>query len=127
LPALPETSILQLLVYSKPKTMKYFIEPDQLQHKEMLKGITAAFLQTENLTMGFSNMKAGSEVPLHQHIEEAIDIVLEGQLEMQIGDTKAVLQPGVISCVPSNIPHRAIALTDCKVVTVFYPKRNLGK
>ena len=107
--------------------MKYFIELDQLQRKEMLKGITAGFLQTENLTIGFSDMIAGSEVPLHQHVEEAIDIVLDGKLEMQIGDTTAVLQPGVISSVPSNIPHRAIALTDCKVVTIFYPKRNPGK
>lgn len=127
MPAIPQTSILQLLVYIKSNTMNYFFELDKLADKEMLPGIAAGFLQTENLTIILSDMKAGSEVPLHQHAEEAIDIVLDGQLEMLIGDTTAVLRRGAISSVPSNIPHRAIALTDCKVITVCYPRRNVEK
>jgi quercetin dioxygenase-like cupin family protein len=103
--------------------MQHFIELDRLDLKELLQGAFASFLQTENLTIGYTDMKAGSEVPLHHHPEEAIDIVLEGKLEMHIGDTKHTIMPGYITTVPSNVPHRAQALTDCKVITVFYPRR----
>jgi quercetin dioxygenase-like cupin family protein len=105
--------------------MKHFIVFDQLQAKEMLKGAGAAFLQTEHLTVGYTHMKAGSEIPLHHHAEEAIDIVLEGEMEMQIGDVTDTVRRGGMTYVPSNVPHKAKASTDCKVVTVFYPKRDI--
>jgi quercetin dioxygenase-like cupin family protein len=54
-----------------------------------------------------------------------VDVVVEGELEMQIGDTKGILKHGMISLVPSNMPHRAKAISDAKVVTVFYPRRDL--
>lgn len=105
--------------------MKHFIVLNQLKTEELLKNAFAAFLQTENLTIGYTYMKAGGAVPLHHHPEEAIDIVLEGEVEMQIGDTTETLKSGIITSVPSNVPHKAVALTDCKVVTIFYPKRSV--
>src|SRR5262245_11013168 len=103
--------------------MKYLISLSELALQELIKDGFVGFMQMENLTLAYTDMKAGVEVPLHQHPEEAADIVLEGELEMQVGETTGVLRNGMISIVPSNVPHRAKAITDCKVVTVFYPKR----
>lgn len=103
--------------------MTYFIELDKLDATPALPGATVDFIQTQNLTIGYSELKAGAVIPLHQHIQEATDIVLEGVLEMQIGETVDVLKWGMISLVPSNIPHRARAITDCKIVTVLHPRR----
>lgn len=105
--------------------MEHFIALDKLALKEMMKGGFAGFLQTENLTVAYTDMKPGVEIPLHLHPEEAIDIVMEGELEMQIGDTTSVLKEGMISVVPGNVPHRAFAITECKVITIFYPQRKL--
>lgn len=105
--------------------MAYFIELAELNGKPALPGATVDFIQTQNLTIGYSELKAGAEIPLHQHLQEATDIVLEGVLEMQIGETVDVLKWGMISLVPSNMPHRARAITDCKVVTVLHPQRDV--
>jgi quercetin dioxygenase-like cupin family protein len=105
--------------------MDHFISLGQLPLKEAIKGGFLGILQTANLTIAYTNLKAGVTIPLHQHPEEAIDIVLEGELEMQVGDATSILNNGMISVVPSNIPHTARALSDCKVITVFYPRRGL--
>ena len=53
--------------------------------KELLPGITGYYAHGEKLTFGFVELKAGSDVPLHQHIHEQITYILEGQLDMVIG------------------------------------------
>src|SRR5689334_14186198 len=103
--------------------MDHFISLDKLALQELIKNGFAAFLHTENFTVAYTNMKAGVEIPLHHHPEEAIDIVLEGEFEMQVGEKTDILRNGMISLVPSNIPHKAKAVTDCKVVSILYPKR----
>jgi quercetin dioxygenase-like cupin family protein len=105
--------------------ISYFISLNELPKKESLNAAFASTVQTENLTVAYTDMRAGCEVPLHNHPEEAVDIILEGILEMQVGNKTDTLSNGMISIVPSNVPHKAKAITDCKVVTVFYPKRQM--
>ena len=105
--------------------ISHFIELNKLEMLEAMKGAFLSSIQTENLTIAFTDMQAGVEIPLHHHIEEAIDVILEGELEMEIDGITAILKHGMISIVPSNVPHKARAITTCKVVTVFYPKRGL--
>jgi len=105
--------------------MNHFITLNQLPAADAgLAGLLST-LQTENLTIGYTQLKAGAAIPLHQHPEEAIDIMLEGILDMQIGEKTATLGPGMVSMVPSMVVHAAKAVTDCRVITVFYPKRNI--
>lgn len=103
--------------------MNHFIALDSLEANNAMEGATVAYFQTDYHTVGFTTMKAGAEVPLHQHVQEAIDIVLEGALEMKIGETTGVLTRGMMSFVPSNVPHQARAVTDCRVVTILHPQR----
>lgn len=105
--------------------MDRFVVLNELETFEAMEGAMLSSVQTENMTVAYTDMKAGVEIPWHYHIEEAVDIVLEGRLEMQIGEAAGILIPGMISIVPSNVPHKAKALTDCKVATIFYPRRNL--
>jgi quercetin dioxygenase-like cupin family protein len=103
--------------------MNYFISLKQLETLEAMQGVLLASVQTENLTVAYTDMKAGVEIPLHHHPEEAVDIILDGILEMQIGEKSDTLSHGMISIVPSDSMHKAKAITDCKVVTIFYPQR----
>ena len=105
--------------------MDPFVSLDKLPLKELIKDGFVNNIQTENFTIAYSDLKAGAEIPMHHHPEEAADIILEGELEMQIGDKTEILYHGMISVVPSNVPHKAKAISDCKVVTVFYPKRKI--
>lgn len=105
--------------------MSNFIELDGLEAINAMEGATVAYFQTNYHTVGFTAMAAGAEIPLHQHVQEAIDIVLEGELEMQIGETTGRLVRGMMSFVPSNVLHKAKAVTDCKIVTILHPQREL--
>ena len=80
---------------------------------------------TAKETQKYMEIGIPAPVPLHHHHEEAVDVVVDGELEMQIGDSKGILKHGMISLVPSNMPHRAKAISDSKVVTIFYPRREL--
>jgi quercetin dioxygenase-like cupin family protein len=105
--------------------MNHFIVLNKLASLQAMENAFLSSIQTENLTVAYTDMKAGVEIPLHRHPEEAVDIILEGILEMQIGEKADTLSHGMISIVPSNMLHGAKAITDCKVVTIFYPKRKM--
>lgn len=105
--------------------MNHFIEFNTLEVKDTLPGASAAYFQTAYSTIAYTELKTGAVIPPHNHMNEAVDIVLEGVLEMQIGETKAMMQPGMMSFVPSNVMHSAKAITDCKVATVLHPKRDV--
>jgi quercetin dioxygenase-like cupin family protein len=64
--------------------MNHFIDLKTLKVKDSLPGATAAYFQTEHLTLAFTELKAGAQIPLHNHPQEAVDIILKGELEMQI-------------------------------------------
>jgi quercetin dioxygenase-like cupin family protein len=106
--------------------MSHFIMLNQLPATEAVKDGFLSMVQTEQLTIAYTNLKAGVEIPLHQHQEEAVDILLEGILEMQVGDKSNTITQGMIVIVPPGLPHSARAITQSKVVTVYYPKRSLS-
>ena len=60
---------------------------------------------------------------MHHHIHEQITYIIVGQLDMVIDGVAFSLTDGMYHVIPSNLPHSAIAITDCKVIDVFSPVR----
>jgi quercetin dioxygenase-like cupin family protein len=94
-----------------------------IRPKALLPGITGYYAHGENMTFGLVELKAGSSVPLHHHIHEQTTYIVEGQLDMMIGDEACSLTAGMYHVIPSGLPHSAIAKTDCQVIDVFSPVR----
>lgn len=91
--------------------------------KEIATGIKGYYAHGSSITLGLVDIKAGSMVALHHHVHEQITCIIEGQLDMTIGGTPCSLTKGMYYVIPSNVPHSAIAITDCKVIDVFSPVR----
>jgi quercetin dioxygenase-like cupin family protein len=91
--------------------------------KVLVPGITGYYAHGENLTFGYVELKAGSSIPLHHHIHEQVTYIIQGQLEMVIGTENCLLTGGMYHVIPSNMPHSALARTDCKVIDAFSPVR----
>ncbi len=91
--------------------------------KEVVPGITGYYAHGNAMTFGFVEITAGSTLPEHQHVHEQITYILEGQLDMTIGGKFCSLTAGMYYVIPSNTPHSAIAITDCKLIDVFNPVR----
>jgi len=56
-----------------------------LPSKQLVDGITGYYAHGTNMTFGFVEIKAGSDLPPHQHEHEQITYIIEGQLDMLIG------------------------------------------
>ena len=91
--------------------------------KKLVPGITGYYAHGANMTFGYVEIKAGSDLPAHHHVHEQITYIIEGELEMTIGGKVCLLSTGMYYVIPSNTPHSAIAKTDCKVIDVFNPVR----
>ncbi|HUR66287.1 MAG TPA: cupin domain-containing protein [Chitinophagaceae bacterium] len=91
--------------------------------KDLAPGITGHYAHGDSITFGYVELKKGSSVPLHQHIQEQVTYILEGELDMVIDNKQCLLTTGMYHVIPSNVFHSAIAKTDCKVIDAFSPVR----
>jgi|SRR5215469_7791361 len=91
--------------------------------KEIVPGITGYYAHGDKHTFGFVDIKKGSVVPEHHHMQEQITYIIEGQLDMVIDGKLCTLTAGMYHIIPSNISHSAVAMTDCKVIDTFSPVR----
>jgi quercetin dioxygenase-like cupin family protein len=65
----------------------------------------------------------GAIVPEHFHESEQITYILEGALEFELEGQKVVVAKGQVLRIPSNVPHRAVALEDTLDLDIFSPLR----
>lgn len=91
--------------------------------KQLSPGIKGHYIHGNQTTIGLVEIKKGSVLALHHHPHEQITYIVEGQLDMTIGDGEYSLTAGMCHVIPSNTPHSAIAVTDCLVIDTFSPVR----
>ncbi len=95
----------------------------EVKQKELAPGIVGYYVHGNQSSFGLVELKAGSTVPGHRHIQEQITYILEGRLDMVIGGQPCLLEAGMYHVIASNIVHSAVAITDCKVIDAFSPVR----
>ncbi|MBD3176184.1 MAG: cupin domain-containing protein [Armatimonadia bacterium] len=79
--------------------------------------------QSENMNVLHWDIDDGAAVPLHHHPEEQFGYVIKGGFRMFIGDDEAELHAGDGYFIPSNVPHRFVALGQTEAIDVFSPVR----
>ena len=67
--------------------------------------------------------KKGAVVPEHQHDNEQITYILKGALKFQLQGREVVVREGEVLHIPSNVPHRAVALEETLDLDIFSPPR----
>ena len=65
----------------------------------------------------------GAVVPAHQHESEQLTYIMEGALEFDLEGRRIVVKKGEVLHIPSNVPHRAVALEDTLDLDIFSPIR----
>lgn len=68
-------------------------------------------------------LKKGAVVPEHHHESEQITYILEGALKFELEGREVTVHKGEVLHIPSNVPHRAVALEDTVDLDVFSPPR----
>ena len=80
----------------------------------------------ERMMLAHVYLKKGCLVPRHFHENEQITYILEGALHFWLGEDEkeeVVVRAGEVLTIPSNLPHKALALEDTLDVDVFCPPR----
>ena len=67
--------------------------------------------------------KKGAVVPLHHHESEQLTYIVEGALKFELEGREIVVAKGQVLRIPSNVPHRAVALEDTLDLDIFSPIR----
>lgn len=68
-------------------------------------------------------LKKDAVVPEHHHESEQITYILDGALKFQLEGREVIVRKGEVLRIPSNVPHRAVALEDTLDLDVFSPIR----
>ena len=69
-------------------------------------------------------IKKDGVVPEHHHESEQITYILEGALKFELEGKEVVVRKGEVLTIPSNVPHRAVALEDTVDLDIFSPIRH---
>ena len=97
---------------------------ENIKPHQLVPGINARLVHGAQSTVSFVDIVKGTKMPAHKHPHEQVTYIVEGNLEMEIGDEFYSLQPGAVHVIPPDTLHSAHALTDCKVIDFFSPSRD---
>jgi quercetin dioxygenase-like cupin family protein len=90
---------------------------------QVWEGISGKISHSDVSTFCHFTIENGTNLPEHSHMHEQWCHVIEGRLEFNIQGEKQILTSGMSAFIPSNLPHSAKALTECKVIDCFTPVR----
>ncbi len=94
-----------------------------LQADQLNPRIVRRAIHMKGLTIARLEIQAGAEVPEHSHVHEQIATVEKGSLRFFLEGREVDLRAGQSLAIPSEVPHRVVALEDTVVVDVFSPAR----
>jgi quercetin dioxygenase-like cupin family protein len=94
--------------------------------EQLKKGLSRKLITGERMMIAHVYFESGEEVPRHSHENEQLTYILSGALRFWFGandEQEVTVRAGEVVVIPSNVPHRAVALEKTLDVDVFSPPR----
>ncbi len=96
---------------------------DRVELETMSDVISRKVISGEKAMVAQVFLKKDAVVPEHRHESEQITYILEGALKFELEGKEVVVRAGEVLHIPSNVPHRAVALEDTLDLDIFSPIR----
>jgi quercetin dioxygenase-like cupin family protein len=96
---------------------------DEMETEAMSEFIGRKIIAGDKVMIAQVFIKKGAVVPEHSHDAEQITYILRGALKFELEGKEVVVGEGQVLRIPSNVPHRAVALEDTLDLDVFSPLR----
>ncbi len=107
------------MFYNFPQDFKVF---------EPAPGFLVHVVSGQRLMFSHVTLQPNAVAPLHNHTEEQMGLVLEGEIEFTIGDETRLVKKGGMYSVPSSTDHGGTAgMAGCVALDVFCPPRETYK
>ncbi|MFA6992208.1 MAG: cupin domain-containing protein [Candidatus Gracilibacteria bacterium] len=100
-----------------------FLNVQDVESRKIIDGYHARFIHSDNMTFAYWEIEKDKSLPEHSHSHEQVANMIEGEFELTINGKTKILKPGMVAIIPSNTKHSGKAVTDCKILDVFYPIR----
>lgn len=96
---------------------------DKIKEHKVVPGLYGKFVHSETMTIAQWRFEAGADLPAHNHPHEQITLVLQGKLELTVGDDTLQLIPGDNLPIASQVMHGGKALEPTIALDIFHPVR----
>jgi quercetin dioxygenase-like cupin family protein len=106
-----------------PETSAKYVKWSDIEIESLNPLMGRQMIVGSNIMLARVLMKKGARVPLHSHHNEQVTYVLEGALHFTIDGQEITVHAGEVLCIPSNMPHEAVALEDTVDLDTFNPPR----
>src|SRR5580658_7335921 len=93
-----------------------FFSVSDIEPFELLPGLRIRAPFGKNLMLSYLEFDRGAVVPFHSHPHEQGGIVLQGKIELTIGDDARIVGAGSMYIIPPKTPHRAATVDGPAVV-----------
>ena len=97
---------------------------DEMEKEVLSPTISRKIISGDKAMVAQVFLAKGAIVPEHHHESEQITYIMEGALKFQLEGREIVVSKGQVLRIPSNVPHRAIALEDTLDLDIFSPIRH---
>jgi len=95
-----------------------------LPGKQIAQGVTIKPLAGQHVMLNYVELVPQAEIPIHSHPHEQLGLIIEGELDMEIGEERRTLRPGDTYVIPGGVRHGVRSgPRGALVLDVFYPLR----
>lgn len=96
---------------------------ESIDLERLMPGISRRVVHSGRMTTARIYMDKGAVVPRHSHDNEQLSHILDGKLRFEFdGETIEAVAGDVVE-IPSDAPHRVVAIEDSVAMDVFAPVR----
>ena len=96
----------------------------KINAREIIPGFYAKFIHAEHFTVAYWEIKAGSAMPVHSHPNEQLTTMIGGEFELTVDGETRILRPETAVTIKPNVKHSGRAISDCRIIDVFFPGRD---
>ncbi|MDQ3652360.1 MAG: cupin domain-containing protein [Acidobacteriota bacterium] len=99
---------------------------DDIPKEQLTDSLARRLITGDRMMLAHVYLKKGCVIPRHSHDNEQLTYILEGALHFYIGEDEkeeVTVRAGEVLHIPSNVPHKAVALEDTVDVDIFSPPR----
>src|SRR4029453_18670104 len=92
-----------------------FYRWNDMAKEQVTASLSRRLITADRMMLAHVYLKKGCVVPRHQHENEQLTYVLEGALHFYLGEDESeevIVRAGEVLTIPSNVPHKAVALED---------------
>jgi quercetin dioxygenase-like cupin family protein len=103
-----------------------FYRWDDMPKEKVTELLDRRLVTGDKVMLAHVYLKKGCVVPKHSHENEQVTYILDGALHFFLGEDQKeerILRTGDVLHIPSNLPHKAVALEDTLDLDVFSPPR----